>query len=48
MTASSMVAVNRGDARKVMVIFPFGALNPGQISFAVTKAKANPVWFLKT
>jgi len=41
-TASSIAAIHRDDAKKTKVIFPFGELKPGEFSFAPPKAGADP------
>jgi hypothetical protein len=40
--ASSVVAVHKRDASKLSVIFPFGELKPGEISFAPPKTGGDP------
>jgi hypothetical protein len=40
--ASSMVAINQHDAKKMTTLFPFGPLQPGQFSFAPPKAGGDP------
>ena len=40
--ASSVVVIHRNDATKQQVIFPFGDLKPGEISFAPPKGTADP------
>lgn len=40
--ASSVVVINKRDASKTNVIFPFGALKPGEWSFCPPKAGADP------
>ncbi len=41
-TASSIVAVRQSDAKDVHVIFPFGPLKPGEMSFAPAKPQTDP------
>ena len=41
-TASSIVAVSQKDASKVTVIFPFGQLKPGEMSFCMPKPEVDP------
>ncbi len=40
--SSSIVAIHRDDAKRSKVTFPFGALRPGEFSFAPPKAGADP------
>jgi hypothetical protein len=40
--ASSIVAVSQKDAKNVKVIFPFGQLKPGEMSFAPPKPETDP------
>jgi len=40
--ASSIVAVNQKDASNLKVIFPFGQLKPGQISWCPPKPEVDP------
>jgi hypothetical protein len=40
--ASSVVVINKRDASKTHVIFPFGDLKPGEWSFAPPKAGSDP------
>lgn len=40
--ASSVVVVNRNDAKRMQIVFPFGPLKPGEWSFCPPKAGADP------
>ena len=41
-TASSIVAVHQKDPKRVSIVFPFGNLAPGQISWAPPKPQTDP------